>query len=467
MQSVVDSALHNSKADDVYAGKGLEMRVNWPPLQSLFNVIEYLVDSRVGIIHHVEEVPREAGAPPFFYFFAKACDTSAFCRQQNFSDTGGASVDRASAMAKAVGEAVERYCSAIFEIEDCPLSSFDSAPFPCVSPSEFALYKPEQYAQPEFPFVPFKTDTKVRWAPAKELVRAETRYVPAAMVYLPYSYDVEQGECPISQPISTGLACHTGITEATISAICEVIERDAFTIMWQAEIGMPQVRVETLSPLNRNLVDRIQRPGSLVTLLDITMDVGVPTILSVLRNTSSEAPALVFAASSNLDPEQATRKSLEELTYTGLLSQHLKTHMPAIARVPDYSNVVDQDSHVRCYGEHDNAHLAEFVFASSKQVDFGDIPNLATHDPKEDLDVLIEKVHAVNHRVLVADLTTPDVGELGLSVVRAIIPGFHPLCMGHRLRALGGCRLWSVPQRLGYAERTPESGDNPAPHPYP
>lgn len=443
------------------------MRVNRPPLQSLFNVIEYLVDSRVGIIHHVEEVPREAGAPPFFYFFAKGCDTSAFCRQQNFSDTGGASVDRASAMAKAVGEAVERYCSAIFEIEGFPLSSFDSAPFPCVSPSEFALYKPEQYAQPGFPFVPFKADTKVRWAPAKELVTGETKYVPAAMVYLPYSYDLEQGESPISQPISTGLACHTGTIQATISSICEVIERDAFTIMWQARIGMPQVRVETLSPLNQDLVDRIQRPGSLVTLLDITMDVGVPTILSVLRNTSSEAPALVFAASSNLDPEEATRKSLEELTYTGLLAQHLKTHMPAIAPVPDYSNIVDQDSHVRFYGEHENAHLADFVFASSQRIDFNEIRNLATGDPEQDLESLIERVHSVNHAVFIADLTTPDVGELGLSVVRAIIPGFHPLCMGHRLRAQGGSRLWSVPQKLGYAGLSRETGDNLAPHPYP
>jgi ribosomal protein S12 methylthiotransferase accessory factor len=54
-----------------------------------------------------------------------------------------------------------------------------------------------------------------------------------------------------------------------------------------------------------------------------------------------------------------------------------------------------------------------------------------------------------------------------LKVVRAIIPGFHPLFMGHKLRALGGSRLWQVPQSLGYQGINRDTGDNPAPHPYP
>ena len=73
----------------------------------LLDIIQYLVDERVGIIHNVEEAPREAGAPALFYFFANACDTSAFSRQRNFGETGGASLDRRSAMAKAVSRIKE------------------------------------------------------------------------------------------------------------------------------------------------------------------------------------------------------------------------------------------------------------------------------------------------------------------------------------------------------------------------
>ena len=84
-----------------------------------------------------------------------------------------------------------------------------------------------------------------------------------------------------------------------------------------------------------------------------------------------------------------------------------------------------------------------------------------------DLESLARRVAALGHRILLADLTTEDVRQLGLCVVRVVIPGFHPLFMGHRFRALGGRRLWEVPQRLGYKGITPETGDNPAPHPFP
>jgi len=47
------------------------------------------------------------------------------------------------------------------------------------------------------------------------------------------------------------------------------------------------------------------------------------------------------------------------------------------------------------------------------------------------------------------------------------VPGLHPLFMGHETRALGGRRLYSVPQRLGHAGLEPGQPDNPYPHPFP
>jgi ribosomal protein S12 methylthiotransferase accessory factor len=93
--------------------------------------------------------------------------------------------------------------------------------------------------------------------------------------------------------------------------------------------------------------------------------------------------------------------------------------------------------------------------------------DLSTGDPGTDLRLLCERVRAVDHQVLLADLTTEDVRPLGLTVVRAVIPGFHPLCMGHTIRPLGGKRLWEVPRRLGYGGVTRDQGDNPTPQPNP
>jgi ribosomal protein S12 methylthiotransferase accessory factor len=128
---------------------------------------------------------------------------------------------------------------------------------------------------------------------------------------------------------------------------------------------------------------------------------------------------------------------------------------------------VNQDLHVWLYVDHKNTHLADFIFESQQRIEFDEIENLATGNPEIDLRTLLEKVENVNHRVLVVDLTTPDVSESGLFVFRALIPGFHPLFMGHGIRALGGTRLWQVPQKLGYQGITKLSGANPAPHPFP
>ena len=433
----------------------------------LWDILDSLVDERTGIVRHLIEVKREAGAPDLFGYYAKACDTTAFTTQRNFSDAGGASTDRKIAMAKAIGEAVERYCSSIFDVSELPYFSFDSASFPTVAPGNFALYNLQQYQEAGFPYQPFLPHTHVHWIQGNDLVSSQPYYVPASMVFVPYFPNHEFGETPICQPISTGLACHFSKAEASLSAICEVIERDAFTIVWQAQLSMPQILIETLSAENQDLIKRYERSGAEVSVINLSMDHGIPTILSVLRHTHSELPALVFAAATHLDPEKAVRKSLEELALTRRLAKHLKLTIPSFSAERDYSGVANKMGHVRLLCDQKHAHLADFIFSSPVKAEFGEIQNLSSGVPEDDIQTVVENLIGFSHQVIIADLTTPDVRDLGLFVHRAIIPGFHPLFFGHRVRALGGVRLWTVPQKLGFIGISPEVGDNPIPHPYP
>lgn len=427
--------------------------------------MEEVIDDHVGIIRGVTEVPSPSGAPDFFHYAAEACDTSAFLNRKNFPQAGGASSDRRLAMAKAVGEAVERYCSAIFIQEECPLARAESAVFQCIDPSEFALFSAEQYVQPHFRYVPFTRNTLLRWTEATDLFSQASTYLPACMVYVPYDCDIENGEQAITQSISTGLACHGSWVKAAISAICEVIERDAFTITWQAMLSVPPIRLESLSQRNRDLVERFHYAGDSIRLLNITLDHGVPSILSVLSSCRPQSPGLAFAAASSPDPEEAVRKSLEELAHTRRHAVQLKARTKRFEAGPEYVNITNQETHVLLFADQANRGLADFIFSSEGWINFHDLPDLSDRSPDAELHNIVRAIRSTNHRVLVKDLTTPDVMSLGLFVVRAIIPGFHPLFMGHRQRGLGGVRLWTVPQKLGY--RGIESSDNPVPHPFP
>ncbi len=433
----------------------------------LLATLDTLVDNEVGIIQFLRELPREPGAPNFFHFYAKACNAQHLGGGRNFSDAGGASSTRNAALSKAVGEAVERYCSSFYCVSEFIFGSFSSLKYPCSPPESFALYGPSQYKDPSFPYAPFNKDTPVFWVASTNLMTKQICYVPASMVYLPYLYQKNLGEHKIAQRISTGLACHEDLARASISAICEVIERDAFSISWQGKVSPPQIDIGTLSAKNRDLIRRFNRTGSQVTVFNITTDVEVPAILSVLANPNLAQPALVFAASCELDPENAVRKSLEELAHTQRLAGRLKTGRNTSSYGLTAEMVKGRDDHVYFYCLHENSKFSDFIFQTSRIISFSSIKKIGVSDPEGDLKLLIEKIKKIGETIYLCDLTTSDVKKLGFRVVRALIPGLHPLFMGHSNRALGGRRLWTVPQILGHPGIVPMIGDNPNPHPYP
>jgi ribosomal protein S12 methylthiotransferase accessory factor len=425
-----------------------------------------LLDDQVGVVQSLRDLPIDAGEPSFFRFVAKACNTLGFVNQENFGSTGGASLDRDVAMAKAVGEAVERYCAAIYDMEELPLFSYATAPVPCVAPGEFALYAPEQYGSADFMFAPFEAGTQIRWTPARKLPTGDVCHVPAAMVYVPYTYYTATNDGPIIQPISTGLASHMSRDAATVSAICEVIERDAFTIVWQARMGPPQIRRDSLSDEPRAALEAMESIARSVTLFDITLDIQVPTVLAVQRSRDRACPAIAVAASTGLDPQEAALKALEELAHTYFYAAELLRMIPEEKWPRRPEDIVVQDHHLLYWADHRHADDIEFLFRSTASVAI-DRDRAIPSDSGGQLAELVQRVGAAGYAVLTTEVTSADVAELGFSVVRAIIPGLHPLQIGHRYRALGGRRLWEVPQRLGYQGIQRETGDNPAPHPYP
>jgi ribosomal protein S12 methylthiotransferase accessory factor len=68
--------------------------------------------------------------------------------------------------------------------------------------------------------------------------------------------------------------------------------------------------------------------------------------------------------------------------------------------------------------------------------------------------------------VVTVDVTTEDIASLGMCVVRAIVPGYHPHLPGFLTRPLGGNRLLKMPQQLGYTGIAQQDDANPFPHPF-
>lgn len=428
-----------------------------------------LVDPRVGIVREVTELAVDHDEPEFFHYLSTACDTSRFTPLRNFGNNGGVSTDRYAALAKAVGEGVERYCAAIFDCSELTFAPHRELGAVATPPEDYALYLPEQYRQPLFSYRPFTPDRSVAWTVGISLVTGETRLVPAAMVRVPYRHLTDGRDECIVQPISTGLACGTSFEDAAASGLCEVVERDAFTITWQAMVAWPRVRHDTLPPPLAALVRRFTDVRLDVEIIDITNDLRCPTMMAVALGAADSSPAVTVAAATHPSPAVALTKAVEELAHTRKFARQCQDYLvPVPSEVEQgHPQVRDQRHHLRFHCPQEAREFGRFAWSSPEWVDLADVEPCPGETGEKQLSALIDRIGARGHDVIAADLTTPDVAALGLSVVRVVVPGLHPLFMGHPNRARGGRRLYEVPQMFGHRGLRPGDPDNPYPHPFP
>ncbi len=437
------------------------------PIRRLSDTLPFLLDSNVGIITQLSEHPREIDSPSFFRFNGMAANTQAFGEYKNFAVGGGASTTRELALAKTVGECIERYCAAIYDKNEFPLFSYNKAPFECIHPKSFALYSDEQYNHPEFEFDEFTEDSPVRWVESFNLSEKKNTAVPASMVFVPYFFYENGEETPIVQPISSGLSCHCSYEESVIGAICEVIERDDFMITWQAKLSRTKIRLESLSEANKDLVKRFEDSGYSVHLMDISNETKITGILAVATNEQTNFVPIVVAASVAPSPEEAVKKALEELAHTERYAYQIRSELPRLDDDKEFDNVLGQVHHVNFWMNPEVTKNAEFLYSSNEWKNFDELVDYSNESPKEEMDTLVSVIKKSGYDVLISDITTSDIEALGMKVVKAIIPGYHPLYMGYHKRPLGGERLWTIPKKLGYKGITPDLGDNPFPHPFP
>ena len=434
----------------------------------ILELCDYLVDDQYGVIKEVRELPVMPGEPDFFHYYSESCNTARFTSLRNFSYNGGVSTSRPLAVAKALGEAVERYCSAIFRFEDLQFSSFCELEERATPPDRFALYLDWQYQKGNIYWQPFTENSKIYWARGQSLVSGESVYAPAAMVYIPYIYYIKSGgDTPICQPISTGLACHENLARSILGSLYEAIERDSFNIMWQAMLSMPKINHDSLPEAAMDVLNRIKAASvDAVEIIDITTDIGCPTIMTIARSDHELAPALTFSAATDLSAEKALIKSLEELVHTRRYSAQVKQYMQPVAIEEGHPGIERREQHIHFYALDYTTHLAEFAYASDKVIDFSEVANYDL-DPVSGVKTLASLLDKAGLEPIIYDLTSPDIRPLGLYVTRAVVPGLQPLFMGYKNRALSGSRLYEVPPKLGYKGIRRGESDNPSPHPFP
>lgn len=228
---------------------------------------------------------------------------------------------------------------------------------------------------------------------------------------------------------SNGLASGNHLLEATIHAICEVIERDA-EYLWRAITDPRRVDLNTVTDRTAvSLLAQLREAGAFLAVWDITSDVGVPaygcTLLDdVYQGMRSTGVHDGFGC--HLSPAVALVRAITEAAQTRLA--HISGSRDDIHRV-ELAHTRDDNLVARVRAE-----MAHIPATESMRLE----ARPEHHSFAEDLEFLLNRISDVGcDQVVAVDLTRD---EIGVPVVKVLIPGMEGI--------YGQCKPGARTQRL-------------------
>lgn len=336
-----------------------------------------------------------------------------------FAFGGGIRAD--DARARAVLEAVERYCtSGQGDESDCHASLADlggSAFHPndlmCFDASQLAREHPAKQMPGELHApLRYTEDISLRWCTAVSLTGVE-RWLPVAYCYRLAEDDPDSAYCLYD---SNGSAVAFSMDDAIVSGFLEVVERDAVASWWYNKITRPVVDIESFGDdFFADVVARQRAAGSRLSVFDVTGDLDIPTFAAMSVRQSGDIPRFGFGA--HFSARSALRSALVEL------GQAICFHTQESRKWAGFD--WSRQSHLAVLdGPSRRANLYR---------DAGETPTV---------DECAAAAATVRAEVFVRDCTRADIG---LPCVKVVVPGLR----GIRPR-FGPGRLFDVPARMGW-----------------
>ena len=409
-----------------------------------------LVDALTGPIRSLERFQPLAEDPTMRHWVSSVADPGWARFGHPILYCGGNNLDDERARAAAMGEALERMSACQPAAGERLTAPYSALGADAMDPSVWDLFDSATRARPGFPYAMLSADDIVSWTWGWSLTRSRPVLVPASRVFMPFRPQTPADHA--DYPTLSGFATANTLVEAAIAAVLETVERDALMIAWANRLSLPQLELARSSPGGVGAyVAAFADAGVEIRCSLLMLDLGVPVVLAMARGARAGDPAMTLAAAAGLDPASACRRALSELAANRL---HVRATMAARGRSPAQAR---QD--VRG-GSGNGLLYADPTMAAHLDCWWEATKTVALSSPAEPLRPtiglrrLVSCIAKAGLETLIVDLTAPQIRDLGLIVVKALVPGCYPLNFDSRWPHLGGRRLRSVPVTSGLLEST-------------
>lgn len=339
-----------------------------------------------------------------------------------FGNYNGKGVTPDQAKASAIMEAMERYSAELRETDTIVCGTLEEMRNAGAS-----------YLEPADMILPARVmngleASEIAWTKCYDILRGENVWVPACAVFYPYYPD---GDLQLFRFHTNGIAAGNTIEEAILHAMFEVIERDAWSIAESLNMTKADVIIDSEDSIPGKLLRLFKDAGVEVNLKNLTVDTGVTTIAASSDDIRTKDPEMLsIGLGAHLDPEIAVIRALTEVAQSRTTHKHglkINAELQKKTRDMGYENIKKVN--------------ALWYRSNKNKIKLSELKNEATPYVLDDIELVLGKImDAGFDRVVVADLTRP---EIGIPVVRVIIPGMEVSAMDSEREGLRCWGKWS------------------------
>lgn len=354
-------------------------------------------------------------------------------------------------------EAIERYSSLYYPYQTKDIYAKFSDLENAIHPEKFILPSSDKN-----PFMPYQDNLEIYWTEAESLRKKKTVLVPEQLaVYGDSFFRDKKKQHRFIYDSSNGVSLGGTYEEAVLYGLLELIERDNFLTTWYGRIPINEVRLESLGLSEDTLktVRRAQGDGFDVKVYDISMELGVPSFWALVRSLKGHKMYSYTAAGSNPIPHKAAESALLEALVGIKIHDNINAEFGT--KVP--TEVTEMEDHVNYYSS--DQHKVAFDFLKPSLVtDLSTEKYIQASKTKTYLKTLIQQVLRKYEDIYVVNLTSKEMEELELYVVKVIIPGLLPITFGVQNERVSLSRINKERSRRGLEEVKQVSF---YPHPFP
>jgi bacteriocin biosynthesis cyclodehydratase domain-containing protein len=284
--------------------------------------------------------------------------------------------------------------------------------------------------------LPFDPVADIDWTPVWSLSRQAVRYLPAAYCWFNYPQPADRTFC---YACSNGNAAGNTIEEAVLQGFLELVERDSVALWWYNRVRRPAVDMDSFNePYLDQLRGFLRARHRELWALDITSDLGIPTIVAVSRRTDGPAEQILFGFGAHLDARVALLRAVTELNQMLGPVLDLPPDDPAAGHLTDKATL----HWLRTATVAEQGYLEPLDGPARRASDF---PSYRNDDLKDDVLFCQRLAEQQGSELLVLDQTRP---EIGLPVVKVIVPGLR-----HFWARFAPGRLYDAPIKLGWLSK--------------